>query len=107
MYDKKWYYNNKDKAIGWIRDRRTTLIEYINQYKENHPCILCKESCTVCLDFHHKDEKLKTIEIARVASLGWSIEKIQKEIDKCVILCSNCHRKLHAGLVILPDSSSA
>lgn len=30
-------------------------------------------------------------------------KRLMKEIEKCVILCANCHRKVHAGVIILPD----
>ena len=48
------------------------------------------------MDFHHRDPKQK--DIMPGASLRrWSEERYIKEIDKCDLLCSNCHRTLHAS----------
>ena len=47
-------------------------------------------------DFHHKDKSEKTVEISYLitANVGW--EKLQRELDKCILLCANCHRMRHA-----------
>lgn len=46
-------------------------------------------------DFHHKDPEEKDFMISRVRSLKFS-EKHTKELDKCELLCSNCHRVEHS-----------
>lgn len=59
-------------------------------------CKLCPENDIDCLDFHHVNptEKEDTI-----STLVWSSTPILvAEIAKCVVLCANCHRKLHAKL---------
>ncbi len=71
-------------------------------FKENYKCINCNESYYACLDFHHinPDDKLFSINsMTRASKVNWSI--IYKEVKKCVCLCSNCHRKLHAGKIKL------
>jgi hypothetical protein len=47
-------------------------------------------------DFHHKDKSEKTVEISYLitANVGW--KKLQRELDKCILLCANCHRIRHA-----------
>lgn len=55
--------------------------------------------CVDALDFHHLDPTQKDFGFgAKGYTRAWS--KIQKELDKCVMLCSNCHRETHAGLTI-------
>lgn len=54
---------------------------------------------TVCLQFHHTDPTEKEIEIGNLGSMGWGLARMQKEIDKCVIVCANCHFKIHAGII--------
>lgn len=59
------------------------------------------EICGYCkyigaLDFHHLDPKEKDFAISSRVSM--KLENIKKELDKCVMLCSNCHRETHAGL---------
>jgi len=58
-------------------------------------CSLCDEKDVCCLDFHHLDPSTKTYTICVMLHDCFSWKRIIKEINKCVILCSNCHRKLH------------
>lgn len=77
---------------------RTTKIraqKYIIDVKNKSQCE-CGESRWQCLDFHHIDENKKRC-ISDMAMSGYAIKTIQKEIDKCIIICSNCHRKKHNG----------
>jgi len=52
--------------------------------------------CDRALDFHHDDPNKKDFS---VSSNGWSFERRKKEVDKCSLLCSNCHREVHDKLV--------
>lgn len=52
------------------------------------------------LDFHHIDGKNKEFELS-TRGLTRSWEKIKKEISKCVLVCANCHREIHGGLIKL------
>lgn len=73
-------------------------------------CLRCGETDMVCLDFHHRDPTQKIFGIARVnrgRGRARSTEEIRNEISKCVVLCANCHRRLHAGLFVLEGISSA
>lgn len=45
------------------------------------------------LHFHHTDPRLKLFGISH--AYRYSLEKIREELDKCVILCANCHIELH------------
>jgi predicted HNH restriction endonuclease len=65
------------------------------------PCIICGESEPVCIDFHHINPIDKEFTIGK--HRGKSRESLSKEISKCVCLCANCHRKVHAGLIDLHD----
>lgn len=59
------------------------------------------DKCDQALEFHHIDPNLKDFSIAHVKLTKFSA-KIMNELDKCVLLCSNCHREEHARLVGLP-----
>jgi len=63
--------------------------------KSELKCEICGESHPACLDFHHKDSSQKLYELSRLCSRGVSIQSIKNEIEKCSVLCANCHRKLH------------
>lgn len=57
-------------------------------------CVLCGyNKCTAALEFHHVDPTQKEFQISK--RWGSSRETLQKEIDKCVLLCSNCHKETH------------
>lgn len=66
-------------------------------------CQICGYSrCLVALDFHHIDESTKVFDLSQ-RSLTRSWEKIQVELKKCALVCANCHREIHAGMVQLGD----
>ena len=56
------------------------------------------------LEFHHLDPSKKEFNLS-VTNNGWN--KLLKEVDKCILLCSNCHRMVHAGVLNLPDDSAS
>jgi hypothetical protein len=62
-------------------------------------CTICDESTPVCLDFHHLGDK--DMEVSKM--WGMNDDKVRKEIEKCVLLCSNCHSKVHAGILNIPS----
>jgi hypothetical protein len=62
-------------------------------------CIICGyERYCGALEFHHKipTEKEYTVSVKNV-----SMKILLKEINKCILLCANCHRELHAGIITL------
>lgn len=71
--------------------------EWLNSLKT--PCIVCGETEPICIDFHHIDSKDKDFTIGKHRNK--SKEILLQEINKCVCLCSNCHRKVHSGLINL------
>lgn len=56
------------------------------------------------LEFHHLDPSKKEFNLS-ITNNGWN--KLLKEADKCILLCSNCHRMVHAGVLNLPDDSAS
>ena len=59
-------------------------------------CVECGYDKHICsLDFHHKDPTQKSKNFS--SKQGWSWERLKEEIDKCELLCKNCHAVLHAG----------
>lgn len=85
--DNKTYYSLKNKKNkGLIRN-------YINSKKIK--CNYCIETHIACLEFHHLNKKNKAINISEIQVRMWAIKKIDQELNKCIVICSNCHRKLH------------
>jgi hypothetical protein len=93
--DKIRYKNNPEYFKENNRRNRQKKVDYVWNYKINHPCIICGESAPECLDFHHRNSEEKYKNIADMLRDSNSIEKIDIEINKCDILCANCHRKSH------------
>ena len=94
----KGYYEGdaKDIHLQKVKERtgaaREVAREFVYQYLLTHPCQTCGESDPRVLEFHHIGNKDK--EITRLISGGWSVRRIQEEINKCTVLCANCHRRL-------------
>lgn len=89
------YYKEKYKQKAYeknitSRDKLRLLVE---SYKTK--CSKCGEERKYCLDFHHRDGEEKESAIAQIPYRHFSIERAKKEIEKCDIVCSNCHRELH------------
>ena len=81
-----------------------TKIDLIRRYKAKVGCA-CGEHRAACLDLHHRDPSTKNprMYVSRKSTTRWhdlSWSDIVAEIRKCDVLCSNCHRALHAKPVI-------
>ena len=92
---RKWYHNNKEKSCSKIKQRKKEIKEWFSNYKTNLKCEICSENHPATIQFHHIDPKEKELEISLAINNGWSINKILSEINKCQVLCANCHFKLH------------
>ena len=80
--------SNVQSTIIWRQKAKLKLIEY-----KGGKCERCGyNKCHVALEFHHlnPDEKDFTI-----SGKSWSFERLKKEVDKCILVCSNCHKEIH------------
>lgn len=82
--------NTKGKLREHAQNRRL-----MNELKINGCAICGYDKCVTALDFHHVNPQDKAFPVT--ASLGFwkKNEVITEEINKCILLCSNCHRELH------------
>jgi len=94
-YRRKWYAENSKSEKEHVARRRKEIKKWLNDYRSNLNCSKCNEDHPATLDFHHKNPKEKEFQVTHLAHYGYSIDRIKKEIAKCMVLCSNCHRKLH------------
>ncbi|RTL03908.1 hypothetical protein EKK58_11700 [Candidatus Dependentiae bacterium] len=80
-----------------VQKRREQLKLLAIEYKGGS-CKHCGYSkCANALEFHHEDPTKKDFGIAQ-SGVTRSFDKIKVELDKCILLCSNCHREEHARL---------
>lgn len=90
---KNWRENNKEyirtKQREDKRKRKEQAIAYLGGY-----CNRCKQTFHPAVyEFHHLDPKTKDRDPSKMLQLSWI--KVQTELDKCVLLCANCHRLTH------------
>jgi hypothetical protein len=83
---------NAQKVVEWRRRVKLALIEY-----KGGKCEICgyNKNCPNCYDFHHKNPEEKEFSIS---GKTWSYDRLKAEVDKCVLLCKNCHAEIHDKL---------
>ena len=91
---KEWYTNNKERVLDRVKISnkkiREKIREYIKEYLSSNPCVNCGENDIVVLEFDHLRDKHKNItQLLR----NTSIRLVKEEIEKCQVLCANCHRR--------------
>jgi len=76
----------------WRKKRRLEQLEIINRLK-TRPCMDCKIQFNPwVMHFDHRPGTIKRFNVSSAIGSGSnSIRSIQKEIDKCDIVCANCH----------------
>lgn len=68
--------------------------QWLMDYKKRHKCSKCGVTDYRVLEFHHLHNKEFSIAVAfHYAHYGF--ERLKKEVEKCIVLCANCHRILH------------
>lgn len=87
------YERNKQSVIEKAKAKRKSLLNFIRGIKKEKQCAHCGCRDYRCLTFHHTGEK--NFEISEFADNGASKAKILAEIEKCIVLCANCHMIEH------------
>lgn len=97
------YRNNPEpykKRAHIQRDRlRKYLGEIASKIRSNKGCAVCGEREPCVLDFHHVKPG---VPVSR--AIGKGITAFTREINKCAVLCANCHRKAHADIVNITET---
>jgi hypothetical protein len=94
--DQRWHYKHRDQNAKQTFHRRAKLRAWISGIKRERGCRRCTETDSACLDFHHPESGEKTASISAMVSNGRSVSAIRTEMERCTVLCANCHRKEHA-----------
>ena len=95
------FYVSKGKVMSYCKQCHKDLekrrykekMDKLNEYKKTLVCKKCGEKRFYLFDFHHRDPSQKDYTISQNPHA--SFEVIKKEIDKCDVLCANCHREWH------------
>ena len=92
IYYKKHYKENVQYYLNRNKKRRERLKIRFQPYKDK-PCMDCGIKYPLCvMDFDHRDRKDKIDLVSVMINQGVGEKKILAEIQKCDVVCSNCHR---------------
>jgi hypothetical protein len=95
-YQRQWYAKNRERHRKNVRKNMAASIararEVVLGHLQQNPCADCGEADIVVLEFDHvRGEKVAAI--SQLVCAGHSAAKIRAEIDKCDVVCANCHRR--------------
>jgi 5-methylcytosine-specific restriction endonuclease McrA len=78
-----------------VNKRRKKIRQMAIEYKGGS-CEVCGyDNCSEALEFHHANSSGKDFSISEKGyTRSWL--RVKEELDKCMLLCANCHRELHA-----------
>lgn len=102
LYERKSGHT-KEKCNSCVVNPRKKIIKLKAIEYKGGKCIICGyNKCTRALTFHHLIPEEKEFGLSNWASaIKW--ERIKLELDKCVLLCQNCHSEVHDGMTKLPE----
>ena len=100
---RKLHYRDQTRQIKMRKNTKGELIwshsrikKWVFELKKDKGCVICGETHHQCLEFHHRNPAKKEFGIKEGIRTGISREKILLEINKCDLLCSNCHMRQQA-----------
>ena len=99
LADPARYEAHKRRVAARNARLRLESSRYLSLLKSSTHCVVCGEATPCCLAFHHIDPANKEFDIACAGRLRPALDKLMSEVAKCVLMCHNCHSKLHAGLI--------
>lgn len=97
-YKKQWRKANpKPYKYGQkSRPAKTALAkEFSNFVKQYLGCRDCGNNNPIVLQFHHVDRKTKKYNLSTLVQNGCTLKTVKKEMQKCIVICANCHLILH------------
>ena len=82
---------SSQRVVDWRKRKKIELVEY-----KGGCCEKCGYNKSIgALQFHHLDPKEKDFAIS---ARSYSLERLKKEVDKCIMVCANCHIETHEEL---------
>jgi 5-methylcytosine-specific restriction endonuclease McrA len=102
MAEKRTYQERRKYLLKAVQ-RRREKVRLMAVSHQGGRCQICGyDRCIEALEFHHLDPTQKDFGISNKGyTRSW--EKVKGEIEKCILLCANCHREVHAGKLQLPQ----
>jgi protein-arginine kinase activator protein McsA len=92
--NRRYHQEHKSRHNAQIRARslrvRAEITEWLREYLCQHPCADCGEDDPVVLEFDHLRDKIRNVSgLVRRDNLS----AVQREVEKCEVVCANCHRR--------------
>lgn len=94
-YSKRHYEANKSKYLARIISYKKAARQHFAEFKARLSCEKCGENHPATLDFHHVVKHPSNRKINTLTKNGAYDAAIKEIMEKCIVLCSNCHRKHH------------
>jgi hypothetical protein len=92
-YSRQYHQKHKEERNRKAREKRRQNKLKAVDYKGGR-CEDCKQSFHPAVyDFHHINPEEKDVALGTLMNWNWGRQ--QEELDKCVLLCANCHRLRH------------
>src|ERR1035437_8939631 len=83
---------NSCSANAQRRNRKARAVAY-----KGGKCECGYDKCLRALEFHHREPGGKEFCVSEMMSMNWA--RVKKELDKCDLICSNCHREKEEKLI--------
>ena len=93
-YAKAHYERNKARYVARNKSVTQKILRFVESIKHSGRCARCGTADYRCLVFHHLGDK--KFNISEAARFSYSLTAVKSEIEKCQILCANCHLIVHA-----------
>jgi len=88
--NREYYHSNKEKFTETRAKNRRKKAEWYADLKRNKPCVDCKQSFhPAAMDWHHINGDGIS---SKTAMTRLGKKRLEEELNKCILLCSNCHR---------------
>jgi hypothetical protein len=96
------YQKGRQEHKDLVKKSKHKKLQHVQKIKKDGGCCICGyNKCVKALHFHHLNPQEKSYEITWGCFRGKSLDSLNKEMDKCVILCANCHAEVEEGITEL------
>src|SRR5438876_966257 len=96
--DSRTYSDRREYNIKAVSERRRKIKAMAIDYKGGKCQVCSYNKYQGALDLYHIDRYQKEFSLSKNGhSRSW--ERVKRELDKCILLCANCHREVEAGII--------
>ena len=97
-YDAAWYRANRERRKAKVQSDRTQHAAWLDSLKKGRPCADCGNSYPpYVMEWDHLPGAVKTLVLADTRRAAHSKKRILAELEKCELVCANCHRERTFG----------